>query len=939
MAIGDVLARLAVNLTMETAGFEEGADVVERRLAQSAKRFEQMGSKMQSIGVKLVAAFTAPLAAMGLAAVGVAKTAQEMQNAARLAGEGFEQFQRGAAAAKTVGVEFDKFGDILKDTQDKLGDFAANGGGELQDFFTNIAPKVGVTIDMFRNLSGSQALQLYYDSLVKAGTPQQQMVFYMESIADEGSALIPILANNGKLLKEIGGNAAIISDSDAKGLKEYTDAQARLQNAFQKLQIALAKSGLVEAITAIVDKVAALTTWFADLPAPVQKAGVAMAALAAAAGPVLIGLGAIISSCSTLFAALGTIGTAMTSTGTIAGGLTVGFAALRAATVAFATALGPVGLALGAIGVAVGYLYARQMQADESTRKLNASIAAQSAEIAAARGEQEKAALVTGQMSKEQLKAITTTANLTGQAHLLANAWARVAAEMKGVALADTMKKRNEALRNWMGAAQKYGQKKNIALAAQGPLFTDADRVKALEYAERVSAEERGKAQEARRNLEYWRKQYAEQAAKPLTKPDEPKPYTLPSKGGGKTKGAGASSAHTMASAADQQRELDRLAMEELQAKMALATTAGQREELSRQILAAEKTQRVAEVEANDTFTKDQKAAQIAYLERLYGPKAPEEGEITVQPGLLTQEMEKEFAQARQRLENDMLDRQAAALSAMADVETNTRERARLDAEALAIRHRIQDAMLKEEIATGQVKDAKQAEALLAQQQASDRTRLQRDNMTPMERYQFDLRTSVQNINDAMEGIQVDAMQGLTDGLAGAISGTQKLGEVFKNVAQSIISDLARIAIQKAIVGSIGNALGGLGNVFGIGGRGGGAYLSSSSIAGAGSYDFSAIPGFATGTPSAPRGLALVGERGPELVKFSGGERVYNNADSKKMMGGKEAAPVNVYMSGVMTNDEFWSTVNSVSVGNANTAIAQHGARATRKSTRRLGRR
>lgn len=46
------------------------------------------------------------------------------------------------------------------------------------------------------------------------------------------------------------------------------------------------------------------------------------------------------------------------------------------------------------------------------------------------------------------------------------------------------------------------------------------------------------------------------------------------------------------------------------------------------------------------------------------------------------------------------------------------------------------------------------------------------------------------------------------------------------------------------------------------------------------------IPGFATGTPSAPRGLALVGERGPELVSFRGGERVFTNGETRRMMAG-----------------------------------------------------
>lgn len=44
--------------------------------------------------------------------------------------------------------------------------------------------------------------------------------------------------------------------------------------------------------------------------------------------------------------------------------------------------------------------------------------------------------------------------------------------------------------------------------------------------------------------------------------------------------------------------------------------------------------------------------------------------------------------------------------------------------------------------------------------------------------------------------------------------------------------------------------------------------------------------GYASGTSSAASGLAWVGERGPELVDFGGGEKVYNHADSMAMANG-----------------------------------------------------
>lgn len=44
--------------------------------------------------------------------------------------------------------------------------------------------------------------------------------------------------------------------------------------------------------------------------------------------------------------------------------------------------------------------------------------------------------------------------------------------------------------------------------------------------------------------------------------------------------------------------------------------------------------------------------------------------------------------------------------------------------------------------------------------------------------------------------------------------------------------------------------------------------------------------GYATGTQSATAGLHLVGEAGPELVRFNGGEQVYNASDTRKMLSG-----------------------------------------------------
>jgi murein DD-endopeptidase MepM/ murein hydrolase activator NlpD len=63
------------------------------------------------------------------------------------------------------------------------------------------------------------------------------------------------------------------------------------------------------------------------------------------------------------------------------------------------------------------------------------------------------------------------------------------------------------------------------------------------------------------------------------------------------------------------------------------------------------------------------------------------------------------------------------------------------------------------------------------------------------------------------------------------------------------------------------------------------------------------VPGFAGGTHSAPRGLAWTGERGPELVNFRGGERVYTASESAALAGA--TGGTQVVIEGNVLNDDL----------------------------------
>lgn len=214
---------IVVDLLMRTGAFEtdtkRAEGIAKKRAAAIDKAFQEMGQK---IGIAAVAAGGAITAMV----VSTANAAKEISNLAQISGSGTEEFQRFAAGAKTVGIEQDKLADIFKDFREKVGEFVQTGGGGMKDFFEQVAPRVGVTADAFRNLSGPQALQLYVDSLEKAGLSQEQMSFYLESMASDTTALIPLLRDGGKEMTSLGDDAAqtgqIMNDQTLAAAKELS---------------------------------------------------------------------------------------------------------------------------------------------------------------------------------------------------------------------------------------------------------------------------------------------------------------------------------------------------------------------------------------------------------------------------------------------------------------------------------------------------------------------------------------------------------------------------------------------------------------------------------------------------------------------------------------------------------------------------------------------
>lgn len=218
------LGVLTLDLVARVGGFVQGMDAAERKSEKWRKKVEKDAA---AAGKAIGAASVVVAGAMAVWIKSSINAAAELENLTRTANASTTEFQKYAAGTRTVGIENEKLADILKDVTDRVGDFLVTGGGPMADFFEKVAPKVGVTAEQFRNLSGPQALGLFVDSLEKAGANTEEMTFFLEQMASDSSKLIPLLKDGGKEMNRLAGEAEnlglILSEDAIKQAKEFND--------------------------------------------------------------------------------------------------------------------------------------------------------------------------------------------------------------------------------------------------------------------------------------------------------------------------------------------------------------------------------------------------------------------------------------------------------------------------------------------------------------------------------------------------------------------------------------------------------------------------------------------------------------------------------------------------------------------------------------------
>jgi len=222
-------------------------DGLNERLASISGGGMMAGAALAGMAVGGIAVATGALITMALE---TSKADVQLQVMAATANTGLKSFQVLTHAAAGLGVEQEALAAILADTQEKLGEFSATGGGGAADFFEALQNNTKMTDEEIRNLGktlqgkdGVEAIQILKDKMDELGATSQEQRFMFESLAGDLGNLMPLFANGGIILEEYGiqlENAGVIKSQDAIDQSRILAAETQaIQTKFEGLKTQL----------------------------------------------------------------------------------------------------------------------------------------------------------------------------------------------------------------------------------------------------------------------------------------------------------------------------------------------------------------------------------------------------------------------------------------------------------------------------------------------------------------------------------------------------------------------------------------------------------------------------------------------------------------------------------------------------------------------------
>ncbi|RKR79620.1 hypothetical protein [Marinobacter nauticus] len=234
MRLRSDLTGVNVQLDRQEQAAKEAAEGTEE-LGDEAERSSGLISKLGA-GIKTVAAGAAALvASIGASAATLtvfsrsqASLADEITNTSNAIGVNREALQVWQVAGERVGLTGEKVTDILRSVTERLGEFAANGGGEA----AQVMERLNLQIEDFEGLAPDEQMLKFAEAI--ESLPKAEQVALLEKLGSDASQLQPLLEDNAAGLRAIAAEAA---QSGAIYSEEELDKLLRANDIYNSITI------------------------------------------------------------------------------------------------------------------------------------------------------------------------------------------------------------------------------------------------------------------------------------------------------------------------------------------------------------------------------------------------------------------------------------------------------------------------------------------------------------------------------------------------------------------------------------------------------------------------------------------------------------------------------------------------------------------------------
>lgn len=334
---------LVVTIGADTTNFNQ-------KMKMLSSDLKSMGKKFNSVGSTLTKGITLPAvgAAVGLAtlAIKAGQTADELLTLSAQTGIATDTLQKMKYASELVDVSVETMTKGLAKVTKATGSAVKKG----QDYIeTTNGLKIGIKDSNGQLLKSEDIFYKAIDAIGSLKNETDKEIAAQELFGKSYQELMPLIKAGGKSIKEYGEEAKkmglIMSDAEVEALGKFDDSMVRLKAtmglATSKIAVALLpaleklipviQDKLVPWISEMTDKFAKAIEKFLEMDEGTQKLVLGIVGVSVALGPVLKGLGTILTTGSQVAKILSAIGTAAGTSGAAGGMAATGTAATAAA--------------------------------------------------------------------------------------------------------------------------------------------------------------------------------------------------------------------------------------------------------------------------------------------------------------------------------------------------------------------------------------------------------------------------------------------------------------------------------------------------------------------------------------------------------------------------------------------------------------------------------